>query len=101
RALEEPNTVRPEPIVLAAVLPHPVNADFSVRGAVLVNRINGVRIERLEDVIRALAENQGERHVLEFDGPEHGPMEALNRAAAAAAHAEILRTYGITSDQRL
>ncbi|MCX6938488.1 MAG: trypsin-like peptidase domain-containing protein [Verrucomicrobia bacterium] len=101
RPLEEPATVRAEPIVLATILPHPVNADFSMRGGALVNRINGVRIERLEDVIRALSENQGERHVLEFDGPDQGPLEAINRAAAAAAHTEILRTYAIPSDQRL
>ena len=30
---------RPEPVVLAGVLPHPVNADFGTRGRVLVNRI--------------------------------------------------------------
>lgn len=101
RPLEEPDTVRSEPVVLATILPHPVNADFSVRGGALINRINGVRITCLEDVVRALRENQGERHILEFDGPEHGPLEALNRAAATAAHAEILRTYGISSDQRL
>ena len=101
RQSEDPASARPEPVVLAAVLPHAVNADLAIRGRSLVNRINGVRIERLEDVKRALAENQGERHVLEFEGPEEGPIEALDRAAAERAHAEILRNYGIVSDQRL
>lgn len=98
---ESPGAARPEPVVLSGILPHAVNADLGVRGRLVVNRINGVRIERLEDVRRALLENQGERHLIEFDGPENGPLEALDRAAAAAAHAEILRTYGIVSDQRL
>ncbi len=98
---EAPGSARPEAVVLAGLLPHPVNADFGVRGRLVVNRINGVRIERLEDVRRALLENQGARHLIEFDGPEQGPLEALDRAAASAAHADILRTYGIVSDQRL
>lgn len=99
--VENPAEARPEPVMLAGVLPHAVNADFGVRGRVLVNRINGVRIERLEDVRRALEENTGASHFFEFDGPEHGPLEALDREAATAAHAGILRTYGIVSDQRL
>ncbi len=98
--MEGASESRPEPVVLAGVLPHAVNADLDVRGRVLVNKINGVRIDRLEDVKRALEQNQGARHLLEFSGPEDGPMEALDRAAAAAAHSEILRTYGIVSDQR-
>jgi len=99
--LENPAAARPEPVVLAGILPHAVNADIAVRGRVLVDRINGIRIERLEDVKRALGENKGERHVIEFIGHEEGPIEALDRAAAAAAHAEILRNYNIVSDQRL
>ncbi len=101
REAEDPASARPEPVVLAGVLPHPVNADFGIRGRMLVNRINGVRIERLEDVRRALAEHTGARHLIEFEGPEDGPLEAIDRAAAAKAHPEILRTYGIVSDQRL
>ena len=100
RQAEDPKNARPEPVVLAGVLPHAVNADFGVRGRMLVNRINGVRIERIEDVKRALAGNKEARHVFEFEGPEEGPIEALDRAAAEAAHAEIIRTYGVVSDQR-
>ncbi|MBC8009860.1 MAG: trypsin-like peptidase domain-containing protein [Burkholderiales bacterium] len=98
---ENPGAARPEPVVFAGVLPHPVNADLGVRGRMLVNRINGVRIERLEDVKRAFAENKNARDVIEFEGPDDGPIEAIDHAAAAAAHAAILRTYGIVSDQRL
>ncbi len=99
--LENPAEARAEPVVLAGILPHPVNADLVVRGRALVHRINGVRIERLEDVRRALGEQAGARHLIEFFGAEDGPIEALDRAAASAAHAEILRTYNIVSDQRL
>ena len=100
RESEDPTSARPEPVVLATVLPHAVNADLDLTGGILVNRINGVRIERLEDVRRAFAEQKGPRHLIEFDGPTDGPLEALDRVSAAAAHADILRTYGIVSDQR-
>jgi S1-C subfamily serine protease len=101
RLAESPASARAEPVVLSGVLPNAVNADFGVRGRALVNRINGVRIERLEDVKRALQEHKGDRHLIEFGGPKHGPMEALDRAAAESANAEILRTYGIVSAERL
>ncbi len=101
RLSEDPKSARPEPVVLSGVLPHAVNADLGLRGRVLVNRINGVRIERLEDVKRALAGNTGARHVFEFEGPEDGPLDAIDRAAADAAQTEILRTYGIVSAERL
>jgi S1-C subfamily serine protease len=96
---EEPEKVRPEPVVLATTLAHPVNANLRVRGRVLVDKINGVRIERLEDVMRAFEQGQDGQHVIEFAGS--GGLECLDREAAAAATAEILKTYGIPSDRRL
>jgi S1-C subfamily serine protease len=101
---ENAAAARPEPVVLAGVLPHAVNADFGMRGRVLVNSINGVRIERLEDVRRALeGKREGAHHLIEFEGAEdgQGPLEAIDREKAVAAHAEILRTYGIVADRRL
>jgi S1-C subfamily serine protease len=99
--LENPEAARPEPVVLAGILPHAVNADIGIRGRLLVDRINGVRIERLEDVKRALGEHTGARHLIEFSRAQEGPIESFDRVAAAAAHAEILRNYNIVSDQRL
>jgi S1-C subfamily serine protease len=96
---EQPDKVRPEPVVLATTLAHPVNANLRVRGRVLVDKINGVRIERLEDVTRALELRQAGQHVIEFAGS--GGFECLDGDAAAAATSEILKTYGIPSDRRL
>jgi S1-C subfamily serine protease len=99
RRVEEPASVRPEPIVLAGVLTHPVNANFNVRGRALVDRINGVRIENLDDVIRALATPGAGQHLIEFVG--RMGFECLDRAEAAAANAIILQTYGVSTDRRL
>ena len=99
RRSEEPSKARPEPVVLASTLAHPVNADLGVRSRAIVDKINGVKIDRLEDVVRALEKNTEGQHVIEFLG--RGGFECLDREKAAAADAEILSTYGISSDRRL
>ena len=95
----DPEEARTEPVVLASVLAHPVNVDMNIRGAVLVDRINGVRIDRLEDVIGALEGNDGDWHTLEFAEPV--AFETLDRKKADLAHHAILRTYSIMRDRRL
>jgi S1-C subfamily serine protease len=96
---EAPGTTRLEPIVLASLLPHPVNANFSVRAHALVDKINGVRIEKLEDVLQAFATTGAAHHAVELL-PGHN-LECLDRAEADKASPEILKTYGIAQDRRL
>ncbi len=99
RRVESPETARPEPIVLASTLAHPVNANLHYTSRALVDRINGIRIERLEDVIRAFDTATNTHHVLEL--LPNRALETVDRAAADAAHAEILETYAIPQDRRL
>ena len=100
RRHESPETMRPEPIVLSTVLPHSINANFDVRGRTLINTINGLKIDRLEDVIKAFESAPPEgQHVLEFF-PEKN-FECLDREDVRKANAEILKAYGISKDRRL
>jgi S1-C subfamily serine protease len=99
RRHEKPETVRPEPVVLSSILAHPVNVNLQVRGRALVDRINGMRIERLEDVAQAMESASESHHVFEFLPSQ--ALETLDREAAAAAHAAILETYGVARDRRL
>jgi hypothetical protein len=99
RRHESPATLRTEPVVLASVLADEVNANFTVRGQVLLDKINGVKIDRLEDVIRAFENASGEFDVLEFQ--PHGSFECLERAAVTRANPSIFRNYGIATDRRL
>ncbi len=99
RRREKPETVREEPIVLSTVMAHPVNANLQVRGAVLVDKINGIKINKLEDVIRAFAEAKTDQHIMEF--LPNGGFECIERKDADAASVEILKTYNIPSDRRL
>jgi S1-C subfamily serine protease len=100
RKNESPSTARTEPVVLASVLAHPVNANIGVRAHALVDTINGIRIDKLEDVPKAFEANNGkEQHLITFQ-PSH-TIEAIDKSAADQASPEILKTYGVPSDRRL
>ena len=99
RDREAPEKARPEPIVLSMILAHPVNANFSITGRILVDKINGIRIDRLEDVIRAFETSSPAQHVIEF--ASQGSVECLDRAQAETANPEIMNTYQVPEDRRL
>jgi S1-C subfamily serine protease len=89
----------PEPIVLAGILPHEVNADFRAAGSSLVLEINGVPIRKLEDVIEALEGNENEHDLFVFD--PHRRVEAMDRTKAIEASEAILSEYRVQEDRRL
>ena len=99
RRKSDPDNTRTEAVMLASILAHPVNANMRIRGRVMVDRINGVRIDRLEDVVRAFEANDENYHVIDFVG-SYG-FETLNRKQAETTTRSILNTYGIVQDRRL
>ena len=98
-AEENPQERREETVVLARILPHPVNADLKLHEKSIVDRINGMRIESLDDVPRALEGETGPFHVIEF--AVGGRFAVIEREKAAAAHPGIASAYGLASDRRL
>lgn len=126
---ENPKEAREEPVALIAVLPHAVNANFTVDTPALLDRIGSRRIERLEDVVEALEGGgkgkgagagagsgsrsgsgnrkgapeakgaEGGLQVLQFLPKGH--IETLDLKAVEAAQEEILKTYGVPHDRRL
>ena len=99
RRTERPDMVRPEPIVLATTLSHPVNANMKIQARSLVSRINGKPITRLEDVIEAFAQGTKAEHLIEFQ--PNNSIECLSKSEADQANPEILKTYGVSKDRRL
>lgn len=99
RSREAPETAREEPVVLSTVLSDAVNANFSIRGRVLVDRINGIRIEKMADVIRAFETSTNAQDLIEFS--KHNTFECLDHAEAVKANSTILKTYGIPKDRHL
>ncbi len=96
---EKPKQRRREPVVLSHTLPHSVNADMQIREHALVDRINGVRIECLDDVVKAFQTPQGSYDTIDFLANHH--LEALDHALAVKAQSEILKTYNVPKDRNL
>jgi hypothetical protein len=96
---ENPSSARKEPVVLSSVLADDVNANFGVRGRILIDRINGKRINQLEDAIAAFETNTNTYDIVEF-WPDHA-FECLNHAGAVKAKSRILETYAVPSDRQL
>ncbi|MCS1407490.1 MAG: putative serine protease HhoA [Verrucomicrobia subdivision 3 bacterium] len=99
RRKSDPENTRTETVMLASTLAHPVNANMRIRGRVMVDEINGVRIDRLEDVIRAFDEADQPYHTIKFTG-NYG-FETVDHDEADTANQSILRTYGIVKDRHL
>ena len=99
RRHEAPEGSRAEPIVLSLVLADAVNANFRTQGRAIVDKVNGVRVENLEDLIRGFEKAKGPQHVIEF--LPKNTIECLDRAATDKANPQILKTYGIQKDRRL
>jgi S1-C subfamily serine protease len=96
---EDTATARREPVVLSSVLADAVNANVAIRGRSLVDKINGLRIETLEDAVRALETSTNAYDIIEF--LPHNNFECLDRAEVAKANPGILKTYGVEKDRRL
>jgi S1-C subfamily serine protease len=99
RHIEDPEHWRAEPVVLASILDHSVNANLAVRGHVMVDKINGLRIERLSDVPKAFAAGTGSDDIIEFLPDHH--FEVLRRNDAVKANPDILDTYQVPAQSRL
>jgi hypothetical protein len=99
RHLEDPEHWRPEPVVLASILDDPVNANFTTRGQTMVDKINGIRIERLSDVPRAFAATTGPDAIIEFLPDHH--FEVIRKDDAEKADPDILETYRVPAQSRL
>lgn len=89
---------RKELVVLSNILPDPVNAHTGDFRYSLINEINGRRIQTLQDIAQAFAKPE-EYYVIKT--ADVGPPIVLERKAVLAATQNILKRYGITSEQNL
>ena len=85
--------------MLASILNAPVNANFSTRGQAMVDKINGLRIERLSDVPKAFAAAKGADSIIEFLPDHH--FEVIRTDEAEKATPDILQTYSVPAQSRL
>jgi S1-C subfamily serine protease len=99
RHIEDPKHWRPEPVVLASILDHSVNANFTTRGQAMVDKINGIRIEKMSDVPKAFAATTGPDAIIEFLPDHH--FEVIRKDDAEKANPDILETYRVPAQSRL
>ena len=64
-----------------------------------MDTINGLRIEKMADVVRAFETGTNAFDVIDF--VRSGQFECLDHAEATRANAEILKTYGVPKDRHL
>ena len=92
------------------MLAHDANVGYHRLGNAVVERVNGVPVGHIADVLAAVARPLGRHHVIELDhhagrGPSSdfhsffGTRLVIDAAAAEAATADVLARYGIPSDR--
>jgi S1-C subfamily serine protease len=107
-----PSERRRELVIIHQVLAHEINLGYHLMSEMVVERINGVDIADMHDVVRAFASPHGGFHVIETDyhGPRseshrsdyhssYGTRIVLDVARAERATTEILEHHGIPSDR--
>jgi S1-C subfamily serine protease len=107
-----PSERRKEVVLIHEVFAHEINLGYHQMKAMIVERINGIEITEMRDVVRAVQVPEGGFHVIETD--KHGPRSESRRSdyhasygtrividasKAERATAEILAQHGIASDR--
>ncbi len=107
-----PSERRKQIVLLPQILVHDINLGYHQMREAIVERINGVEITEMRDVVRALEHPLGKFHVIETD--DHGPRSESRRSDYHSAHGtrividasraeratqEILAQHGIPADR--
>ncbi len=88
----------PDVIVLANILPDPINTYLAPYRGGIVDEVNGKKIRTLDELANAFAESP-ERLVIRMIGD--GPPLVLNRSQVGAARERIKTRYNVLKEQNL
>jgi hypothetical protein len=88
----------PDVIVLANILPDPINTYLAPYRGGIVDEVNGKKIRTLDELANAFAESP-ERLVIRMIGD--GPPLVLNRSQIEAARERIKSRYNVLKEQNL
>ncbi len=90
---------RPEVIVLVRVLPAPFNRYYTGSSDEVIEKVNGIEIDTLNDLVEAVEKNEEKYLIFEFEG-DSAPV-ILNAEQVREGNAEVLKKYGISRDRFL
>jgi S1-C subfamily serine protease len=107
-----PSAKRRQIVLIHEVLAHDINLGYHQMQAMVVERVNGIEIRDIADVVRAVGKPKGDFHVIETDNhgsrseshrsgyhSSYGTRIVLDAAGTAKATAEILAQHVIASDR--
>jgi S1-C subfamily serine protease len=89
-----------ETVVIGEVFPHDINVGYHTFADKIVSSINGVKINKLADIIKAFKNPAGSYHIIELDyETEDGTKIILDAAETQKVNGEILKRFNITKDR--
>jgi hypothetical protein len=90
---------RPGLIVLAAILPDPVNIGYQDYRMIVVDKVNGQPVSRISDLASALEKPTDGFHIIEFMDGAGVQKIVLDAAESTKATQRILGNYGVRADR--
>jgi hypothetical protein len=82
-------------VLLSSVLPDAANLGYQELRDLIVDRVNGRPVSRLDDLRQAFASPQGAFHVVDLAAGQAAARVVLDAEEARAAAARITRAYGV------
>ncbi len=88
-------------VLMSHILSHEINKGYGAKYSnLIVEKVNGIPITQMKDLIRAFENPQQGRHVIEFDNPaEVGTKIVLDADKSKQATTEILAQNNIPDDR--
>jgi hypothetical protein len=96
---EDPTPERPGIVLLAQVLPDIYNLGYQEARNLVVERVNGQKINFLPDLVKALEKSSGGFHVFEFMKGDSLQRVLLDAGDLEKATKRVLERYGIEKDR--
>lgn len=98
---EEPSSERPALVFLSAILPDPCNLGYQDHRFLVLDKVNGQKVNRLPDLARALQKPSAGYHLFEFRSGETVRRLVLDAQQTETAAQRIMPRYGLGKDRML
>lgn len=98
---EEPSPERPALVFLSTILPDPCNLGYQDHRFLVLDKVNGQKVNRLPDLVTALQKPSAGYHLFEFRSGETVRRLVLDAQQAKTAAQQIMQRYGLEKDRML
>jgi hypothetical protein len=98
---EDPTPEKPSYVILSLVLPDPYNIGYQEARYLIVDTLNGKKINTLHDIVLAKESPKDGFHILEFREGDNLRRMVLDAAQVDQTTERVLERYGISSDRYL